>query len=228
MRTGVDDSGGRRGYAPATCPSCRPHGLPMSPPPAHDHALDVVELNAIARGDRPALGRLYDRHAPWLLALGVRLLGDRNEAEDVLHDVMVEVWKHAGDYDPERATVRTWIILRMRSRCLDRLRAAPHARWQSMSDREEEVMNGGGHAPIGGPAGGADGSHLDAHVDAGRLRGVLAALPEDQRAVIVLGFFEGLSSSEMADELGIPIGTVKSRVRSAMTKLREALGVNEA
>ena len=89
-------------------------------------------------------------------------------------------------------------------------------------------MNGGGHAPIGGPAGGADGSHLDAHVDAGRLRSVLAALPEDQRAVIVLGFFEGLSSSEMADELGIPIGTVKSRVRSAMTKLREALGVNEA
>lgn len=187
----------------------------MSSSPAHDHELDVVELAAIARGDRLALGRLYDRHAPWLLALGVRMLGDRNEAEDVLHDVMVEVWKHAGDYDPERATVRTWIILRMRSRCLDRLRAAPHARWQSMSEREDEVM---GAREVG----------LDDRVDAGRLRGVLAALPDDQRAVIVLGFFDGLSSSEIADELHIPIGTVKSRVRSAMIKLRQALGVSGA
>lgn len=182
-------------------------------------ALDVGDLAAVARGDRLALGRLYDRHGPWLLALGVRLLVERREAEDILHDVFVEVWKHAGDYDPERATVKTWLVLRMRSRCLDRLRSAGHSRRESMTDREEETLKRVDASDAPGT--------MDARLDARRLRGVLADLPEDQRAVIVLGFFDGLSSSEIATELGIPIGTVKSRVRSAMTKLRAALGVAE-
>jgi len=190
----------------------------VTPPLAPEAALDVADLAALARGDRQALGRLYDRHAPLLLALGVRLVGERREAEDILHDVFVEVWKHAGDYDPERATVKTWLVLRMRSRCLDRLRSAGHARRESLTDREETTLE---RARADAPSHAA----MDDRVDAGRLRGVLAELPEDQRAVIVLGFFDGLSSSEIAEELGIPIGTVKSRVRSAMGKLRQALGV---
>lgn len=191
----------------------------MTATPPHDHALDAVEIAAVARGDTLALGRIYDRYAPLLMALGVRILGDREEAEDVVHDVLVEVWRHAGDFDPKRATVRTWIALRMRSRCLDRLRAAPRARRQSLGDDPDETM---ARARPGMLAG--DGA-MDARADAGRLRGVLAELPLEQRQVIVLGFFDGLSSSEIADELGIPIGTVKSRVRSAMSKLRQALGV---
>lgn len=190
----------------------------MTLPPTSDPELDVRELAAIARGDRFALAALYDRHAPVLMALGLRMLEDHSEVEDVLHDVFVEVWKHAGDFDPERASVKTWIVLRMRSRCLDRLRAAPRARWRPMGERDDEL---GKH----GLAGGAH--DLDQRVDAGRLRGVMAALNDDQRAVIVLGFFDGLSSSEIATELEIPIGTVKSRVRSAMTKMRQALGVGE-
>ncbi|MFO0744330.1 MAG: sigma-70 family RNA polymerase sigma factor [Myxococcota bacterium] len=193
---------------------------PVEQGPAHD---DVVDLAAVARGDRPALGRLYDRHSPWLLALGVRMLSERREAEDILHDVFVEVWKHAGDYDPERATVKTWLVLRMRSRCLDRLRSAGHAR-REVDDRPR----GRDDAPRRAQAGSAASGQLDERLDAHRLRGALTSLPEDQRAVIVLGFFDGLSSSEIADELGIPIGTVKSRVRSAMTKLRQALGVSES
>ena len=205
-----------------------PRRAVMTDPQTTDHDLDVQHLAAIARGDRSALGLLYDRHSPTLMALGVRMLSERREAEDILHDVFVEVWKHAGDYDPERATVKTWLVLRMRSRCLDRLRSAGHARRESMTDREEETLR---RARADGPMGsvGPSGpSGMDERVDAGRLRGVLATLPEDQRAVIVCAFFDGLSSSEIADELGIPIGTVKSRVRSAMTKLRQALGVAEA
>jgi len=192
----------------------------MSLPTASEPDPDVLDLAAIARGDRRALGRLYDRHAPVLMALGVRMLGERREAEDILHDVYVEVWKHAGDYDPERATVKTWLVLRMRSRCLDRLRSAGHSRRESLTDREETTLDR--TVPDGAHVGA-----MDARVDAGRLQAVLATLPADQRAVIVLGFFDGLSSSEIAHELGIPIGTVKSRVRSAMTKLRQALGVAE-
>jgi RNA polymerase sigma-70 factor (ECF subfamily) len=191
-------------------------------PPASDlQALDLEDLRALTRGEREALGRLYDRHAPLLLALGVRFVGDRREAEDLVHDCFVEAWRHAGEYDPARASVKTWLVLRMRSRCLDRLRSAGHSRRESMSGREEAVMRR------------ADGGldripSLEERVDAGRLRGVLTELPDDQREVIVLAFFDGLSSSEIAAELKIPIGTVKSRVRSAMTKLRAALGIDSA
>jgi len=208
---------------PAPAKAARPGPLVEGPsrvaPSPEEVAADVSDLAAVARGDRLALGRVYDRHAPWLLALGVRMLVERREAEDILHDVFVEVWKHAGDYDPERATVKTWLILRMRSRCLDRLRSASHARRESMTDREEQVLRRASLESVAQDRTDA----LDAH----RLHGVLAALPEEQRAVIVLGFYDGLSSSEIAAELGIPIGTVKSRVRSAMIKLRAALGGSE-
>ena len=190
----------------------------MTLAPTPDHDRDVTAIAAIARGDRDALAGLYDRHSSALMALGVRMLADRSEVEDVLHDVFVEVWKHAGDFDPERASVKTWIVLRMRSRCLDRLRAAPRARWQPIGERDEEL----GRNRTASAPGVAD---MDQQVDAGRLRTLLTELSEDQRAVIMLGFFDGLSSSEIANELEIPIGTVKSRVRSAMLKLRQALGV---
>jgi len=180
---------------------------------------DVADLALAARGDRAALARLYDRHAPLLLALGVRLLGERRESEDVLHDCFVEAWKHAGDYDPRRATVKTWLVLRMRSRCLDRLRSAAWSRRESMGDRPDETLSRS--TPENQPP------DLDMTVDANRLRVALLSLPEEQRAVIVHAFFDGLSSSEIADELQIPIGTVKSRVRAAMVKLRAALGAPE-
>lgn len=100
-----------------------------------DGERDVSDLAEAARGDRPALARLYDRHAPLLLALGVRLLNDRREAEDVLHDCFVELWRHAGDYDPRRASVKTWIAMRMRSRCIDRLRSASWTRRETLPEK---------------------------------------------------------------------------------------------
>jgi len=182
--------------------------------------LDVDDLRALARGEQQALARIYDRHAPVLLALGVRLLGERREAEDIVHDCFVEAWRHAGEYDATRASVKTWLVLRMRSRCLDRLRSAGHTRRESMTGREEAMMR------MASSSGGDITASPEAdRVDAHRLKDVLAGLPQDQREVIVLGFFDGLSSSEIASELGIPIGTVKSRVRSAMIRLRAALGI---
>ena len=86
-------------------------------------AEDVELAIELARGGREALAELYDRHSPAMLGLGLKLLRDRGEAEEILHDVFLEAWKRAGDYDPSRGSVRTWLMLRMRSRCLDRINA---------------------------------------------------------------------------------------------------------
>jgi len=190
---------------------------PKSPPPEADVAdreLDVRLVVAVARGDRDAFGTLYDRYAPRMLALGVRVFGARREAEDLLHDVFVEVWKHAGDYDPRRGTVKTWLFLRMRSRCLDRVRSAGYSRGESLDARPELLERG--HA---------DADAIESAPDRSLVRTTLAILPDEQRAVVELGYFKGWSSSEIAAHLGIPTGTVKSRLRVALERLRAALGV---
>lgn len=177
---------------------------------------DARAVGAVARGDREALGLLYDRHAPLLLALGVRIFSDRREAEDVLHDVFVEVWKRAGDYDPRRGSVKTWLALRMRSRCLDRVRSAAYSRGRPLSDAGEVERDRATH---GAPA------EVEGAPDRSRVRAALTGLSDEQRVVLELGYFEGLSSTEIAERLGVPVGTVKSRVRIGLGHLRRALGV---
>jgi len=169
---------------------------------------DETLVYAIARGDRAALAELYDRQASLLLGLGTRILRDAREAEDVLHDVFVEVWKHAGDFDPSRASARTWLCLRMRSRCLDRVRVAVRRRADPL---EEANLDPSPETQSAAP-------------DAVRVRHALTELPEVQRQVLLLGYFQGLSSQEIADTLKIPLGTVKSRVAAALTHLRSVLG----
>jgi RNA polymerase sigma-70 factor (ECF subfamily) len=172
---------------------------------------DALLVRAIADGDRQALARLYDRYGGHLLALGQRILGERREAEDLLHDVFLEVWRRAGAYDAERGSVRAWLLMRMRSRALDRLKAAGFARVVSMEERRlPEPSPVGGEDPLLAP-------------DREAVRRALSALPTEQRQVLELGYFEGLSSSEIAERIGAPIGTVKSRVAAALAKLRACL-----
>ncbi|MET0341030.1 MAG: sigma-70 family RNA polymerase sigma factor [Polyangiales bacterium] len=177
---------------------------------------DVELLRGVARGDREALGRLYDRHAGTLLALGQRIIGRQRELEDLVHDVFLEAWRVAGDYDPARGSVKTWLSVRMRSRCLDRVRAHDYARTDPLPDLEP-VREGDG-------ARGADAA--ERALDGARVWALLDALPDGQRQVLELGYFRGLSFQEIANELGIPLGTVKSRVGAAILKLRADLGVS--
>lgn len=178
---------------------------------APDHDEDVLLVQAMADGDADALGRLYDRHAPRLMALGFRMLGNRNEAEDLVHDVLLEAWRSAADFDPTRGSVRTWLAMRYRSRSLDRLRSAARSRGVSLEEGGVPERA----APVtDDPTSGADRD---------RLARALTELPDTQRQVLELGYFEGLSSSEMAERLGVPIGTVKSRVAAALGKLRGVL-----
>lgn len=167
---------------------------------------DAEVVRRVAEGDQQALAELYERHAAIVLGVALRILRSRREAEDVAHDVFLEVWRRAGRYDPARASVRGWLLLITRSRALDRKKSAAFA-WSVPLGEEPE-----------GELGSAE---LD--VDRARAVRALAELTDEQRQVIQLGYFDGLSSSEMASELGVPIGTVKSRVRAALSGLRRVL-----
>jgi RNA polymerase sigma-70 factor (ECF subfamily) len=166
-------------------------------------------MAAIAEGDRDALGTLYDRFASDMLALAQRMLGGPREAEDLVHDVFLEAWHRASHYDPSRGTVRTWLMLRVRSRALDRLRSTKRATWTPFDENALRDRTG---------------SEDDARArarDQRTLQGILLDLPGDQRTVLELGYFAGYSCSEIATELAIPIGTVKSRMSRAIVALRE-------
>jgi RNA polymerase sigma-70 factor (ECF subfamily) len=170
---------------------------------------DVELVRAVARGDRSALAALYDRYGSIMFALALRIVRERREAEDLLHDVFLEVWRSAKDYDPDRGRVRTWLTIRMRSRALDLQKSARVSR------------NVGDDSVLDRVA--ADGNITESP-DRARVRTALAALPTEQRQVLELGYFDGLSCSEIALRLGTPIGTVKSRVAAALSKLRQSFG----
>lgn len=171
---------------------------------------DAALVLAIAAGDRDALASLYDRYAGVLLGLGIRVLHSRREAEDVVHDVFLEVWRRAQSYQPARASVRSWLLLMMRSRALDRRKSHAFALASPLE-----------HDPRVAPASDGPGMALDR----ARVAAAVEMLPDAQRAVLLLGYFEGLSSSEIALRLGVPLGTVKSRVASAMRALRDHMKV---
>lgn len=178
--------------------------MAAAPPP--DDAEDEVLVAAMAAGDRAALATLYERHGSLLLGLALRIVRERREAEDLLHDVFLEAWRTAKDFDPKRGRVRTWLTIRMRSRALDLQKSARVSRNTGDAGLEGLVDEGDAASP-----------------DHGRVRGALAALAADQRRVIELAYFEGLSCTEIAKRVAIPVGTVKSRIAAGMDRLRSGL-----
>jgi RNA polymerase sigma-70 factor (ECF subfamily) len=170
---------------------------------------DTELVEAMAAGDQAALGRLYDRFAPALTALGMRLLRNERDTEDLLHDVFLEAWRQAGDYDAGRGTVRSWLIMRMRSRALDRLKSVAHTRVVSLEVVTLPEAPGNESPGLGG--------------DQGRVQAALAQLPADQQRVLELAYFEGFSLAEIATLQGAPLGTIKSRLARALGRLREVL-----
>jgi len=188
-------------------------GRDATPTSAAEAAADAALMVALVRGDRQALAAIYDRHAGVLLALATRLLGDRPQAEELLHDVFVEAWHHARDFDPARGSVRAWLVTRTRSRAFDRRSArARQGRLAEQAAREQSARTGDEDA--GAP------------VDAARVRQQVGRLPAELVAVLEMAYFEGLSFSEIADALGIPLGTVKSRMARALSLLREGMGLD--
>ncbi len=166
----------------------------------------------VAQGDRDAFGRFYDALAPLAFGLIRRLLPDRESAADVLQEVFWEIWREAPRYDPRRGSPEAWVIVRARARAIDQLRAG--RRKDRVFAPMPEGLESGGPSPESPPEVAAERVQVNA---------ALSQLPEAQRRVIELAFFEGLSHSEIAARLGEPLGTVKSRMRLGMERLRSAL-----
>ena len=173
---------------------------------------DAALVLRMTQGDRAALAELYQRHGRTLLAVACAVLHSRQEAEDVIHDVFLEAWRHADTYSESRGSVKTWLLIRARTRALDRLRS---------SGRRRDVLD---HVARNQPA---ESAVMVESGDQHRLHQALAAMPAPQQQVIQLSYFEGLTTAEIAHRLGIPTGTVKSRTRAALESLRSVLGLND-
>lgn len=172
-----------------------------------------------AAGNESAIGRLYDRYATVLYTVAYRIAGQRADAEEIVIESFAQAWRDAGRFEPGRGSVGAWLTMIARSRALDLVRAR--------SRRERITEAAAADRPDAPPAMGAwHGDPADALDRAERRRRVQAALAElspPQRQAIELAFFEGLSQSEIAARLNEPLGTVKTRVRLGMQKLRAAL-----
>jgi RNA polymerase sigma-70 factor (ECF subfamily) len=174
-------------------------------------------VEAIAGGDAAALAQLYDRAGRLVFALASRLLGDPSSAEEVTLDVFLRVWRRAESFDPRRGSVTAWLLAMARSRALDRLRAA------NARGRRETPLSSEMAASLGerGESGGVQAEIARERRSA--VQRALAELPEPQRRAVVLAYFPGLTHVEIAERLGEPLGTVKTRIRLGMKKLRGLL-----
>jgi RNA polymerase sigma-70 factor (ECF subfamily) len=169
-------------------------------------------IERIAGGDRAALAELYDGTSALVHGLTTRVLGDPSAAEEATADTFVQVWRQADRWDARRGGALAWLLMLARSRAIDRLRASG-----GRAERE---------AAVEPPATETPGPEQEAAVSERRrlVQNALARLIPDQRRLIELAYFEGLSHSEIATSLGQPLGTVKTRIRLGMTRLRETLG----
>jgi RNA polymerase sigma-70 factor, ECF subfamily len=183
---------------------------------------DVDLLARIVDGDPAAVAQLYDRYAGLLAALALRILRDRAECEDTLHDVFVLLGERARHYVPERGSVAAWLVTLVRNLSIDRMR-----RRERRGAITRDIL---AHEP-GAAEASAEADPETQVVDAAegaRVRAALAALPPAQRGTLELSFFSGLSYPEIAEKENLPLGTIKSRAARALAALREALEKDSA
>lgn len=183
-------------------------------PPERD--ADLAALRRMADGQASGLAELYDRHGRAMFSLAFRILRDQQDAEEVVQDVFAQAWRQAARYDTSRGVVVAWLLMMVRSRAIDRLRAR-RGRPTLQEDHPATLRQLSDEAPP------VDLALLSAE-QVGRVRAALEALPAAQRTAIELAFYEGLTHSEVAEQLEQPLGTVKTRIRMGLLRLRAALG----
>lgn len=175
---------------------------------------DVALLKAIAQADQTALSQLYDRYARVLYSLVFKMLGSVEEAEEVVVDVFSQVWRNISSYCEDRGRVDTWLFTMARSRAIDRLRKR---------QRQSKVIDASVQT-VSNPALDIPQEQLLIQERRERVAIALAELPLEQRNVIELAYFGGFSKSEIASKTGVSLGTVKTRTRLGLNKLRGLLG----
>ena len=183
--------------------------MPDTRPPAASSDLADL-LWRVGTGDQAAFRALYDLHASRLYGVAMRITQQPGLAADAMHDAMLQVWRNAGQFDSTRGTPESWLLSLVRYRALDIART-----------RRREVPGGEMPEPIDDAPGPLD--RLETARDAGALHACLAELEEERRRLVLLAFAEGLSHSELASRVGLPLGTVKSWIRRSLAVLRACL-----
>ena len=171
-------------------------------------------IQEIARGDREAFERFYDRYASLVYALALRILHVRSDAQDLVQEVLLQVWRQAGSYSPDRGSPEAWLLTITRSRAIDKHRSVRRVERGLPAAGDPSRLEGGGKME-------SRITQSDARLT---LHGVLEKMPEGQRIVLELAYFDGLTQSEIAARLGEPLGTVKTRIRASLQRLRELMG----
>lgn len=195
----------------ARAPEPNGHAETMTAADRRDHL--AGRLAAVARGDRDALHDIYELTSAKLLGVVLRILHDREEAEDVLQDVYVAVWNRADRFDPARASPITWLATIARNRAIDRLRALGPRRFATSIDEAGEMADDGPD-PL---------ARLEMDDEARALRRCLETLEDRARASIVSAFFEGRTYEEIAARERVPLGTMKSTIRRGLIRLKGCL-----
>lgn len=180
-----------------------------------ESAADIDLMDQLASGNYEALAKLYERHASLLISLALRILHNRQDAEEVVQEALLYAWRRATSYDPSRSSVSSWLVVIVRSRSLDRRRS--HQRLESM--RVEMERHDTGPRTLA-----AEGFRqvLDEE-RAARVRRAMAQLPAAQRQVLEFSYYDGRTQKEVAEMTGVPLGTVKTRTFLAIKKLRREL-----
>ena len=175
--------------------------------------IESVLLNSVATGDQLAFGELYDRMQPRVLGLAMRILRDSGHAEEVAQEVFLEVWQFARQYDGSKGSATGWILRKTHSRAVDRVRSA-----QARKMREARIGIRDLHEPTDDIV-----DTISLRLDSRRVELALGTLPEPQRQAVALAHLGGYSHSEVSAILKVPVGTVKTRIRAGIGRLREEL-----
>jgi RNA polymerase sigma-70 factor (ECF subfamily) len=179
---------------------------------------DQFLAERLRSGDREALGMLYDRYASVAMAVAVRVVSDRQLAEDLVHDAYVAVWQKIDRFDPSRGSLRSWLLTIVRNRAIDRLRGTRPS--IEVGEADEQSLLRTGANPTWEAA--------VQRSSAVELRQALAQLPDEQRQAIELAYFGGRTYREIAVLTGVPQGTANGRLRLALAKLRDSLSLTDA
>jgi RNA polymerase sigma-70 factor, ECF subfamily len=193
--------------------------MPTDPPPPELGRLaDEDLLTLVERGDPEAFEVIYDRHSRVAFSLAFRLLGDRQAAEDLVQDAFLAVWRGASTYAAGRGSVRNWLLSILHNRGIDRLRtlAAQSRRQEALEQVELRRPEGPDAAELG-----------IGRAVAGAVRDELTALPTEQYDVLKLAYYGGFTHNEISEMLELPLGTVKSRMRLGLERLRRGVGASE-
>ena len=185
-------------------------------PPDPTIALHLIQQ--VAKQDRDAFSQLYDRFSTLVFSLAMRMLKARSDAEDLLQEVFVQVWRQAQSYSAERGSPEAWIVNIARSRAIDKIRSIRRMQKNFVLTDDPARVESSENV---------ESSAADSETRLA-MNSALANLPETQRKVLELAYFDGLTQSEIADRLAEPLGTVKTRMRSGIQKLREVLGTRLA